>query len=171
MTERAVFSNLFFPSSGCLPQHLQSIFSLVVLWFSYPLASILIFFEAFSPPTIRATCPSQAILLLFINLTVSAFHSVHGSFWSSKFHFHLVLGQKFSSIFSAQIFLIVVHFDLLMSRPHIRSQHKSTITSHITYLGFITPWAPLIVRLITHTLALLVLWISFLIPYFFRNLV
>jgi len=40
----SVFSTLLFPLSGYLPQRLQSIFSLVVLWFSYPLASILIFF-------------------------------------------------------------------------------------------------------------------------------
>ena len=37
------FSTLLFPSSGYLPQRLQSIFSLVFLLFSYPLASILIF--------------------------------------------------------------------------------------------------------------------------------
>ena len=39
---------------------------------------------------------------------------------SPNFHFHLVQSQKFSLIFSAQIFLIAVHFDLLMSRSHIR---------------------------------------------------
>jgi len=47
-------------------------------------------------------------------------HSVHGSFWFSRIHFHLVLGQKFFLVFSVQIFLVVVHFNLLMSRPHIR---------------------------------------------------
>ena len=75
------------------------------------------------PPSIRITCPSQAILPLFINLTMSAFpisSFSSGSFWFSKLHFHLALGQKFSLIFSAPIFLIAVHFDLLMSRSHIR---------------------------------------------------
>jgi len=36
------------------------------------------------PPSIRITCPSQPILLLFTNLTMSAFpmsYSVHCSFW------------------------------------------------------------------------------------------
>ena len=44
----SIFSTLLFPSSGYLPQRLQSIFSLVFLWFSYPLASILIFLYALS---------------------------------------------------------------------------------------------------------------------------
>jgi len=76
-------------------------------------------------------------------------HSVHGSFWFSKFHFRLILGQKFSLIFFTQLFLIVVHFDLLMSRPHIRMLLQvllglyiflvlnfSIINVHCSYFGF-----------------------------------
>ena len=74
-------------------------------------------------PSIRVTCPSQAILLLFMNLTTSTFPMSSFSSW-----FFLILqnpfssytGPKFSLVFSAQIFLVVVHIDLLMSRPHIR---------------------------------------------------
>ena len=88
-------------------------------------------------PSIRVTYPSQAILLLFKNLICMHFlwvHSVHGSFWFSKFHFHLVLGQKFFLIFSAQICLIVVHFDLLMSRSSNISQIIIYQSSHLSTL-------------------------------------
>ena len=44
------------------------------------------------PPSIRVTCPSQAILLLFINLTVSAFPMSSSSSW-----FFLILQIPFSS--------------------------------------------------------------------------
>ena len=75
-------------------------------------------------PSIRVTCPSQAnssaFLWILLFLHFLWVRSVHGSFWFSKFHFRLVLGQKCSLVFSSQIFLVVVHFDLLMSRPHIR---------------------------------------------------
>ena len=37
--------------------------------------------------------------------------SVHGSFSFSRIHFHLVLGQRFSLVFSAQIFLVFVHIE------------------------------------------------------------
>ena len=51
--------------------------------------------------------PGQAILLLFINLTMSAFSIsslVRGSFWFSRIHLHFSLDQRFSLIFYAQIF-------------------------------------------------------------------
>jgi len=44
--------------------------------------------------TIRITWPSQAILLLFTNLTMSAFpiiSLVHNSFWFSRIHIHSAL--------------------------------------------------------------------------------
>ena len=75
------------------------------------------------PPSIRVTCPSQAILLLFMNLTMSALPMSSFSSW-----FFLILqnpfssftGQKLFLVFSVRIFLVVVHFDLLMSRSYIR---------------------------------------------------
>ena len=75
------------------------------------------------PPSIRITCPSQVFLLLFINFTMSAFPMSSFSSWFFlilQIPFSSYTGPKVSLIFSAQIFLIVVHFDLLMSRPHIR---------------------------------------------------
>ena len=44
------------------------------------------------PPSIRVTCPSQAILLLFINITMSAFPTSSFSSW-----FFLILQITFSS--------------------------------------------------------------------------
>ena len=73
--------------------------------------------------SIRITCPSQAILLPFINLTMSALPVSSFTSWFFlilQIPFSSCTGQKFSLIFSSQIFLIVVHFDLLMSRPHVR---------------------------------------------------
>jgi len=73
--------------------------------------------------SIRITWPSQAILLLFINLTISAFpisSLVHNSFWFSRIHLHFALSQRFFSIFYAQIFWDAVRLDLLTSKPHIR---------------------------------------------------
>jgi hypothetical protein len=52
--------------------------------------------------SIRITWLSQAILLLFINLTISAFpisSLVHNSFWFSRIHIHFALGHRFFSIF------------------------------------------------------------------------
>ena len=71
----------------------------------------------FLPPSICLTFPSQAILLLFINLTMSAFPM---SSFSSWLFLILQIPFSFSLIFHTQIFLIAVHFDLLISRPHIR---------------------------------------------------
>ena len=65
-------------------------------------------------PSLCITCRSQAILLLFINLTMSALSMSSFSSW-----FFLILQIPFSSCAGPKIFLIVVHFDLLMSRPHI----------------------------------------------------
>jgi hypothetical protein len=73
--------------------------------------------------SIRITWPSEAILIIFINLTISAFllvSLVHNSFWISRIHLHFALGQKFFLLFYAQIFWDVVRLDLLTSKPHIR---------------------------------------------------
>ena len=130
------FSAIFFYSVLSLLSFLHLLIPIV--WISSSTSSIHLFLgrplillpigfhsnilQGILPPSIRITCPSQAILLLFINLCLHFLwvHSVNSSFWFSKFHFHLVLGQKFSLVFSAKIFLTVVHFYLLMSRPHIR---------------------------------------------------
>ena len=51
------------------------------------------------PPSIRITCPSQAILPLFINLTVSAFPMSSFSSW-----FFLILQIPFSSCTGPKLF-------------------------------------------------------------------
>ena len=66
------FSTLLFPSSGYLPQCLQPIFSLVFLLFLQPIGFHSNILLGILPPSIRITCPSQTILPLFINLTMSA---------------------------------------------------------------------------------------------------
>jgi hypothetical protein len=51
-----------------------------------------------------------------MNLTISAFpisSLIHNSFWFSRIHLHFALGQRFISIFYAQIFWDVVRLDLL----------------------------------------------------------
>ena len=104
-----VFLNIFYPFFLGLPLIL-----LPIGFHSNILLGIL-------PPSIRVTCPSQATLLLFIILTTSAFPISLFSSW-----FFLILQIPFSSctgpkiflIFSAQIFLIVVHFDLPIALIH-----------------------------------------------------
>ena len=65
------------------------------------------------PPSIRITCPSQAIiLLLFINLTMSTFPISSFSLW-----FFLILQIPFSSLLG-QIFSLI--FSTQMSMSHIR---------------------------------------------------
>jgi hypothetical protein len=82
--------------------------------------------------SIRITWPSQAILLLFINLTMSAFflliHSVRNSFWFSRIHLYFALGQRFSSIFYAQkLFLYAVKIYCSMFRL-IKSSHHQVVS-------------------------------------------
>ena len=125
---QSVLSLLSFPHPLIPIVWMSSSTSSIHLFLGHPLILLPIGFHSnillgILPPSIRITCPSQAILPLFINLTMSAFpisSFSSGSFWFSKLHFHLALGQKFSLIFSARTFLIAVHFDLLMSWPHIR---------------------------------------------------
>jgi hypothetical protein len=72
--------------------------------------------------SIRIMPPSQAILY-FINLAISAFpisSLVHNSFCFSRIHLHFAQGQRFFSIFYAQMFWDIVCHDLLTSKPHIR---------------------------------------------------
>jgi hypothetical protein len=47
-------------------------------------------------------------------------HLVHNSFWFSRIHLHFALGQRFFSIFYAEIFWDVVRLDLSVSKLHIR---------------------------------------------------
>ena len=73
--------------------------------------------------SIRITWPSQAILLLFINLTMSAFpissFSFRNSFWFFRVHLHFAQGQRFFSVFCPQIFWDVVCLDLSVSKLNI----------------------------------------------------
>jgi hypothetical protein len=79
--------------------------------------------------SIRITCPSKTILLLFINLTVCFLlvRSVRNSFWFSRIHIHFALGQRFFSMFYAQMFWDVVRLDLSVSKLHIRRSHQNPI--------------------------------------------
>jgi hypothetical protein len=79
--------------------------------------------------SIRITWPGQAILLLFINLTISAFStssSVHNSFWFSRIHLHFAQGQRFFSIFYAQIFWDVRHNHLKLRKMNISNKRSRT---------------------------------------------
>ena len=60
------------------------------------------------PPSIRVTCPSQAILLLFINLTMSALPMSSFSSW-----FFLILQIPFSSCAGPKIFLSIFRSNIL----------------------------------------------------------
>ena len=60
------------------------------------------------PPSIRMTCPSQAILLLFINLTMSALPISSFSSW-----FFLILQIPFSSCTGPKIILNIFHSNIL----------------------------------------------------------
>ena len=60
------------------------------------------------PPSIRITCPSQAILLLFIILTMSALHMSSFSSW-----FFLILQIQFSSCTGPNIFLNIFRSNIL----------------------------------------------------------
>ena len=105
-----VFLNIFYPFFLGLP--------LILLPIGFHSNIVL----GILPPSIRITRPSQAIRLLFINLTMSAFPMSSFSlcfFLILQIPFLSCTGPKISLIFSARIFLIVVHFDLLMSRSHI----------------------------------------------------
>jgi len=87
----SAFSTLLFPSSGYLPQRLQSIY----LFLGLPLILLPIGFHSniflgIFPPSIRVTRPSQAILLLFINLTMSALPMSSFSSWF-VYYYHLLL--------------------------------------------------------------------------------
>jgi len=68
--------------------------------------------------SIRITWPSQAILLLSVNLTMRFLlvRAVRNSFWFSRIHLHVALGQRFLSVFYAQIFWDVVRLDLSVSK-------------------------------------------------------
>ena len=59
-------------------------------------------------PSIRVTCPSQAILLLFMNLTMSAFPMSSFSSW-----FFLILQNPFSSCTGPKIFLNIFLSNIL----------------------------------------------------------
>ena len=104
------------------------------------------------PPSIRVTCPSQAILLLFINLTMSAFPI---SSFSSQFF--LILQIPFSSCTGPKSFLNIFrsnilncyHFDLLMSRPQIRMLLQVLLGLYIfLVLNF---YLMLLISLVLHT--------------------
>ena len=72
---------------------------------------------------IRITWPSQAILLhlwILLYLHFLLVRLVHNSFWFSRIHLHFALGQRFFSIFYAQIFWDVVCRHLFTSKLHIR---------------------------------------------------
>jgi len=60
------------------------------------------------PPSSRITCPSQAILLLFINLTLSALRMSSFSSW-----FFLILQVPFSSCTGPKIFLNIFRSNIL----------------------------------------------------------
>jgi len=72
--------------------------------------------------SIRIMWPSQAILLLFINLTMSAFSvsSVCNSLWFSRIHLHFALGQRLFSILYTQVFWDVFCLDFSVSKLPIR---------------------------------------------------
>jgi len=59
-------------------------------------------------PSICITCPSQAILLLFMNLTMSAFPMSSYSSW-----FFLILQNPFSSCTGPKIFLSIFRSNIL----------------------------------------------------------
>ena len=76
--------------------------------------------------SIHITWPSQAILLLFINLTMSAssISSVCNSFWFSRIHLHFGLGQRFSQYsmlkYSEMLFVSICQCPSFTSVGHYR---------------------------------------------------
>ena len=59
-------------------------------------------------PSIRVTCPSQSIILLFVNLTMSAFPMCSFSSW-----YFLILQNPFSSCIGPKIFLSIFRSNIL----------------------------------------------------------
>ena len=82
------------------------------------------------PPSIRITCPSQAILLLFINLTMSAFPMGSFSSW-----FFLILQIQFSSCTWPKIFLNIFRSNILnccsFRLVNVQASHPYVTAGHI----------------------------------------
>ena len=116
------FSVIFFHSVLSLPSFLHPLIPIV--WISSSTSSIHLFLGlplillpigfhsnihlGILPPSIRITCPSEAILLLFINLTMSGLPMSSFSSW-----FFLILQIPFSSCTGPKIFLNIFRSNIL----------------------------------------------------------
>ena len=83
-------------------------------------------------PSIRVTCPSQAILLLFMNLTMSAFRMSSFSSW-----FFLILQNPFLSCTGPEIFLSIFCSNILSCSfrlVYVQASHPYVTTGLIKVL-------------------------------------
>ena len=83
-------------------------------------------------PSIHVTCPSQAILLLFMNLTMSAFRMSSFSSW-----FFLILQNPFLSCTGPEIFLSIFCSNILSCSfrlVYVQASHPYVTTGLIKVL-------------------------------------